>query len=58
MQDMPPNTSTLIKRGTLVAFKPAGSFEAVARKNSKTQGKNKGKVDIYARFIGEPQTEA
>lgn len=57
MEDRAAVTATLIKKGTLVAFQPAGSFEAVSRKNSKTQGKNKGKSDIYARYIGEPQTD-
>lgn len=43
-------TPTLIKKGNLVAFKPAGSFEAVARSNGV-----KGKADIYARYIGSEE---
>lgn len=43
------STATNIKKARLVAFAPAGSFEAVAR-----NGSNKTKrADIYARYVGE-----
>lgn len=35
-----------IKTGSLPAFRPSGSFEAVAR------SRPDGKFDIYARFVG------
>ena len=38
-----------IKTARLVAFKPAGAFEATVRKNQD----NPKKYDIYARYIGE-----
>ena len=36
-----------IKRATIPAFSPAGSFEAVSRK------REDGKFDVYARYVGE-----
>ncbi|CEG99579.1 hypothetical protein [Propionibacterium freudenreichii] len=44
----PRNTSTVwcIKHGRLVAFKPAGSFEAVSRN---TRG---GVADCWVRYVG------
>lgn len=38
-----------IKKARLVAFQPAGSFEATVRKSET----NPKKYDIYARYIGE-----
>lgn len=38
-----------IKKARLVAFQPAGSFEATVRKNEN----NPKKYDIYARYVGE-----
>jgi hypothetical protein len=40
-----------IGRGMLVAFRPAGSFEAVTRANGKN-AEGKPVYDIYARFVG------
>ena len=40
-----PELAARIKRGTTVAFKPAGSFEAVARKQD-------GLWSVWARYVG------
>jgi hypothetical protein len=40
------SAATEISHGTLLAYRPAGSFEATARKNG-------DRHDIYARYVGE-----
>lgn len=49
-RDKTTETATRIKNGTLVSFRPAGSFEArtVGRKNASAQ-----RCDIYARYVGD-----
>lgn len=42
-----PGLTSHINRGHLVAFRPAGDFEARSTKNPE------GKYDIHARFVGE-----
>lgn len=39
--------STAFKRGRIIAFQPAGSFEAV------TRNVVDGRADIYARYVGK-----
>jgi hypothetical protein len=46
LEDVAQSTPGLIRNGLLVAHRPAGSFEATARKNG-------DRWDIYARYIGE-----
>jgi hypothetical protein len=47
-ENVTSNISTYIRRGGSAAFVPAGSFEATARRNG-----TPGRVDIYARYVGE-----
>lgn len=48
-EDTPtPGLTYHIRKGNLVAFRPAGAFEARSTK------KPNGVYDIYARFVGEP----
>lgn len=47
-----PATANQIKRGVLIPFQPAGSFDAVTRRRPD------GKCDIYARFIGDEAVSA
>jgi hypothetical protein len=42
-----PTLANSIKQARVKSFAPAGSFEAVSRKNPD------GGVDIYARYVGE-----
>jgi hypothetical protein len=44
----PASYAVSIKKGLLIGFVPAGSFEATTRKNS---NRNK-RVTVYARYIG------
>ena len=46
-ENIDASQATRIKKGGLSAFAPAGSFEAVTRKNEGD------KHDIYARYVGE-----
>jgi len=43
----PPNTTTRIKKGMTVAYRPAGTFDATARSIKRNRG------DIWARYVGE-----
>lgn len=52
MKDANVATPNSIKKGVLVAFRPEGAFEAVSRVNGR-----KGRVAVYARYVGEPDTE-
>ena len=47
-ENAPGSYAVSIKRGLLVGFTPAGSFEATTRRNS-TRNK---RVTVYARYIG------
>lgn len=43
-----PSLSTLIKKGGLVSFQPAGAFDAAARKND-----TGSRYTVFVRYIGE-----
>ena len=45
----PASQITRIRTGKLAAFRPAGAFDAVGRNSGP-----RGRIDIYARFVGEP----
>jgi hypothetical protein len=47
-RDRTVSTPGVIRKGGMVAFRPAGAFEAVSRSNGK------GKVDVYAKYVGTP----
>jgi hypothetical protein len=42
-----------IKAGIMVAYRPAGSFEAVSRNARPTEGRKTLVADIYVRYIGD-----
>ncbi|WP_367132977.1 MULTISPECIES: hypothetical protein [Streptomyces] len=49
------NQAHRIRTGKLVAFRPAGAFEAKARKN---RDKDTGESDVWARYVGLPPAQA
>lgn len=49
MTGVAPGHVSAIKKGQKAAYRPAGSFEAVQRASETV----KGKIDVYARYIGE-----
>jgi hypothetical protein len=48
-----PAQAVRLKTGRLVAFRPAGSFEATLRTVGKTP-EGKPLYDLYARYVGDP----
>ena len=44
-----PTIAEQIRKGGLVAFRPAGAYEAVSRRNGNASAK---RVEIYARYVG------
>lgn len=47
---MPTSIVSVIRKGDLRCFKPAGSFEAVSRNHT-----SRWVADVYARYVGEQQ---
>ena len=52
-----PTLASNIRNGTLLAYRPKGTFEAVARDNRKDDN-GKTVADIYARYVGNGQGES
>jgi hypothetical protein len=47
-RNIPTSIVTVMKKGELVCFRPAGSFEATVRNHT-----DRWQGDVYARYIGE-----
>lgn len=43
-----PSVASSMRQGKLASYRPTGAYEVA------TRARNKGRVDIYARYVGEP----
>lgn len=54
MRDANVAAANAINKGGLVAFRPAGAYRAVSRRD----GARAGRVNVYATYVGTPAPES
>jgi hypothetical protein len=50
--DTQGNLASMIRKGKVKGFSPAGSFEAVSRTNPENTSRTNPRCTVYARFVG------